>query len=497
MTETKTLTRGRAQAISFMMGRSLGWFAIALLPLVGVGAWMGCGNSGDAALAQADASSQDGGDEASSGDNGGEEDEPSDDSLGDDGSAPPPIPGDGGDAGTPIPSPIRYVLVIVKENHTFDNYFTGFPGADTSMTAKLSDGTTYTRPAAPNKVLPSDICHVNCCGIDAYDNGKMDGFDRKSSSECPHGGAGLLPFIRYTEQQIPNYWQYARNFVLADHFFSTTLTQSAPGHEVFWVGHSLTIDNPKCATPDGGGCTGYGCVGLPAMSATAITNPKTCATATAPPCFDVPSLPDHLPAGFTWMDYGGAVATMVKSITNDPSYKSHFRSASSLVGDLQTGHLANLTIAHLSGGNTSEHPDQFPCDGENFSVKIISAAMQLPQWNEMAILVTWDDWGGFYDHVKPTVHTCANGKVFNTGFRLPLIVMSPYAKTGYVLKTPTEQASVPRLVEDLWGMTYMSAKDPNARDGTAGSLMGAFDFTQAPRSPMILTPHSCPDAGTP
>lgn len=404
------------------------------------------------------------------------DDEPDSDGIGDDGSAPPVS-----DAGTPIPTKIRYVIVLVKENHTFDNYFTGFPGAESTTTAKLSTGKTLTRTAAPAGSLPSDLCHSNKCGQKAYAAGAMDGFDTN--------GAGNLPFVFYGEKQIPNYWQYARNFVLADHFFSTTLGPSTPGHAVFWTGQSMVLDNAKC-TKDGGACTGFGCAAGADIKATAY-DPATCTTKTAAPCFDVPTVVDHLPAGFTWSDYGGALALMVKSVKDTPNYQSHFRKQSDLVADLGAGHLANLTIAHLWGGDVSEHPEANPCVGENFTVDIVNAAMKLPQWKEMAIVVTWDDWGGFYDHVAPKVHKCANGQIFQAGFRLPAIVISPYAKKGFVLQTPTEQASVPRLVEELWGMEFMTKRDPNARDGTSGSMLGAFDFNQPPRDPLLLTPRVC------
>jgi len=349
----------------------------------------------------------------------------------------PPLPGD---PATPIPTPIRYVIVLVKENHTFDNYFTGFPGAESSKTAKLSNGTTITRKQAPTELM-KDICHSNTCGQDAYAGGKMNGFDQRDA---------VRPFYFYSEQQIPNYWQYARNFVLADHFFSTTLGPSTPGHTVFWAGQSLVLDNAKC-TKDGGACSGRGCVAGADVKVTSY-NPDDCTTKTVAPCFDVPVLTDHLPKGFTWSDYGGSLAQMFKSVTSDPQYATHFRKQGDLVTDLKAGKIANLTIGHLWSGDQSEHPDAYPCAGENFTVDIINAAMALPQWKEMAIVVTWDDWGGWYDHVAPQVKKCANGKIFQSGFRLPAIIVSPYAKKGFVLKTPTEQASVPRLVEELWGM---------------------------------------------
>ena len=385
------------------------------------------------------------------------------------------------DAGDALPTPIRYVIVLVKENHTFENYFTGFPGADTTTTAKLSTGKTYTRPVAASADLPKDMCHANSCGFDAYDNGKMDGFDTT--------GSGTEGFAYYTEKQIPNYWQYARNFVLADHYFSTTLGPSTPGHAVFWNGRSLSLDNASC--PQGGDCGGSGCTAGKDVTITS-QNSETCATKTVKPCFDVPILSDHLPTGFTWMDYGSRVAMMTKSVVADPNYAKHFASETQLITDLGNGKIANLAIAHLEGGAESEHPPHYPCAGENFTVQIVNAAMKSPQWKQMAIVITWDDWGGFYDHVAPPVHKCANGQIFQNGFRLPAIILSPYAKKGFVLSTPAEQASFPRLVEDLWGMTYMSTRDPHARDGTAGSLMGAFDFSQAPRPPLPLKTRTCP-----
>jgi phospholipase C len=389
----------------------------------------------------------------------------------------PPAPGT---TQTPIPSKIRYVLVLVKENHTFDNYFTGFPGAESSPTAKLADGTTITRKQAPTALM-KDICHSNSCGQKAYAGGKMNGFGVTDPAR---------PFYFYSEAQIPNYWQYARNFVLADHLFSSTLGPSTPGHTVFWTGQSMVLDNAKC-TVDGGECKGRGCAAGADVKVTSF-NPDTCATKTVAPCFDVPSLTDHLPKDFTWSNYGGAIPQMVKSVTDEAMYAKHFRTQAQLVTDLQAGNLANLTIGHLWSGAVSEHPAAHPCEGENFTVDIINAAMKLPQWNEMAIVVTWDDWGGWYDHVAPPVRKCANGQVFQAGFRLPAIVISPYAKKGFVLKDVLEQASVPRLVEELWGMEFMTKRDPHARDGVVGSMMGAFDFAQTPRPPMPLTKKTCP-----
>ncbi len=380
-----------------------------------------------------------------------------------------------------IPTKIRYVLVLVKENHTFDNYFTGFPGATSSKYAMKWDGhkdVKILRPFAPNGTLPSSPGHTHTKAIHAYRNGHMDGF-----SVNP----GHTPYMRYRESQIPSYWKYARDFVLADHYFSESLAPSSPGHEVFWFGRSTTIDNPTCHLPGGTGC-GVGCSGNH-LTATTF-NPSTGIERKVKPCFALPSLPDHLPRGFTWIDYGGQMAKQIKSQRNVSP--DHYASSKALLRDLQHGKVHNLMIAHLSGGAISEHPPEGPCQGERFSVDVINAAMRLPEWQHMAIIVTWDDWGGFYDHVRPKVHKSQNGASYGRGFRLPLIIISPYAKKHVVLHDVTEQASVPRLVEELWGMKFMTARNAHARDGRAGSLLGAFDFTQTPRPPMHLATRSCP-----
>ena len=384
-----------------------------------------------------------------------------------------------------IPTKIKYVLVIVKENHTFDNYFTGFPGADWATWAykwnpKTHRDEHFKRPFAPDGRLPTAPSHTHTKALEAYRDGNMDGFSIANPA--------LTPYMRYRERQIPSYWKYAKEFVLADHYFSTSLAPSAPGHEVFWFSRSTTIDNPKCHLPGGKGC-GVGCESTHATAT--WFNPTTGVERQVKPCFDLPSLPDHLPTGFTWIDYGGQMAKQIKSQRHVSA--AHYASTPRLLTDLQNGKLHNLMIAHVSGGKFSEHPPEGPCEGERFTVDVIDAAMKLPEWKNMAIVVTWDDWGGFYDHVKPKVTKASDGRRFGNGFRLPLLIISPYAKHGYVLKHRTEQASVPRLVEELWGMKLMSTRNAHARDGVAGSLLDAFDFSQPPRAPVILPRRaSCP-----
>jgi phospholipase C len=382
---------------------------------------------------------------------------------------------------------IRYVMVIVKENHTFDSYFTGFPGAESSKTAK-KDGspTPFTRPTAPDTPLACDVAHDHDSALNAFDNGLMDGFT--AGINCTDK---MTPFYAYTEQQIPNYWALARNYVLADHFFSTLLTSTTPGHFTTIAAQSPFYGN----TPSGDGCA------VPAVNRTPVDayNRDTCnLRGKVDPCFDVPSVIDALPAGTSWRAYGnagtgGRVSTpfnFVQSVGGDPGIRAaHFKPLTALLTDLDKGDQPNVVYVNVAGPeDLSEHPPAYPCKGENYSIEIINRVMKGPHWNETAIVLTYDDWGGFYDHVAPVLERCE----FTPGFRLPAIIVSPFAKKGYVLKDVTEHASIPRLIEDVFGMPRMAVRDAHARDATAGSLLGAFDFTQPPRPPTPLPIRTCP-----
>ncbi len=398
----------------------------------------------------------------------------------------------GSDGGAP--TPIRYVVVIVKENHTFDNYFMGFPGATSATTGKMSNGTTLTRPQAPSGDLAGDNPHSNSAAVTDYDGGKMDGFD-KGTPDQP-----TRPYFYYAESQIPNYWKYARTFALFDQYFSTTAGPTSPGHFAIATGQSPFLDNPYCS--DGSTTCASGCINPSPLSKVDSLDLKTCTITSGPSCLDVHAVVDVLPAGTTWRAYGTGTQpnisspySLVKHLGGDAAVRAaHFRDMTHLFQDLAADDLASfMQIDVYSGPNeASEHPPQYPCGGENYTVQIVNGLMKSKHWNEMAIVITWDDFGGWFDSVKPSVQTCGSaGEFINTGFRLPAIVISPYAKQA-VIHTKTEQVSVTRLVEDLLGGGRVSSLDPDARDGKAGSMLGAFDFTQAPRAPLILSTRTCP-----
>ena len=398
------------------------------------------------------------------------------------------------------PTPIQYVVVIVKENHTFENYFTGFPGATWSTTATLSDGGVITRPVAPAGGLPRDVSHSHTSAVIAWADGGMTGFDDVYNAEPDGGAPDYLPFTYYTESQIPAYWAYARQFVLEDNFRSTLLGPTMPGHFATVTAQTPFIDNSYCPSGD---CSLNGCNAPVGTKVHGLDQSLASCQVTSGvyPCFDVPSVVDALPPGLTWAAYSyGSDTTsyspfnLVKSIgTNAAVRSTHLLNQDGLLADLTSGNQPNLVIASITTpGDLSEHPPDDPCTGQNYTVQLVNAIMQGPHWDQTAIVITWDDYGGFYDSVAPPVERCANGQVFQPGFRLPALVISPYAKQGVVLHTATEQASIPRLVEELFDLPFMSRRDPNARDGRSGSLLGAFDFTQSPRPPYLVQPMTCP-----
>lgn len=410
---------------------------------------------------------------------------------------------DAGPPGFAFPTPIQHVIVLVRENRTFDNLFTGFPNAETTTFGLRHDNSHVTLRRAPDGDLPGDIRHNHAGAINAFRGGAMNGFDLNAQNHSDtHNPLG--PFVHYAESQIPNYWRYARNYVLCDHFYSTTLTQSSPGHFTFWTAQVPIIDNPDCpgaACAQGSGCFARG------STVTAI-NQDTCAIRSTPvaPCFDVPTVVDHFPASLSWKVYaspssGGVVSSplaMARGITrNRTAFLSHTEPTSHLIGDLEAGRQPNLIVVHV-GGAEGEHPPHGLCAGENFAVRVINAVMRGPHWRTSAVLLTYDDWGGFYDHVRPPQERCSNGDHMHMGFRLPMIIVSPYTRRASSPSNPvvfhgtTEQSSVPRLIEDVFRLPRMSASDPHARDGRAGSLRGAFDFAHPNFAPMILSTRTCP-----
>jgi phospholipase C len=398
----------------------------------------------------------------------------------------------GGSGGGGASRPIEHVVVIVKENHTFDNYFGSFPGAEGTQSCQLQDG-VIPCPRAPD-ATPRDLCHEHDCALTDWNGGQMNGWEDVAGSD---EGGDHLAWAQYREEDIPNYWAYARTFTLGDHFFANELGPSFPGHLFVLAAQAgWALDNPPVdwSSPYWG-CDEYSWDTVPVLSE------GTCTVEEVFPCFDIPSIPTVLPEGVSWKFYGSnfyvlpeiwSMFNAIDSIRNGPDWAKvvHFDEFET---DLQNHTLPNV-VWLVNQDLDDEHPNiGSVCDGENWTVERINALMQSDYWPSTAILFTMDDFGGWYDHVPPPrQYGCDAAHPYGLGFRLPLIVISPYAKPAHVFSEIAEQASIPRFIEKVFGAPPLSDLDPAAQDGQANDLMNAFDFEQAPLPPLVRPLRECP-----
>jgi phospholipase C len=390
--------------------------------------------------------------------------------------------------------PIKHVIVVVKENHTFDNYFGTFPGAEGTTTCFYSDGGSFPCPHAPNSTL-RDLDHSHGAGLTDWNHGAMNGWDRVAGSS---NNGDNLAYAQYHQSDIPNYWAYASTFTLGDHFFAEMMGPSFPGHTVVLAAQAAwALDNPS---------TNYlwpfwGCDQIKPASIP-VQNQATCQQDNPYPCFNIKSVPDVLPAGVRWKFYGTnfyifpeiwSTFDAISSIRHGPGW-ANVVNASQFETDIANGTLPEVSWL-VDQDLNDEHPHVGGvCQGENWTVKKLNALMQSPLWSSSAVLFTMDDFGGWYDHVNPPRHYgCDTQNPYGLGFRLPLIVISPYARPHFVFKETAEQASIPRFIEKIFGaQNALSDFDPAAQDGQANDLLNAFDFTQQPLPPLVLKQRFCP-----
>ncbi|MBI3763561.1 MAG: hypothetical protein HY260_17080, partial [Chloroflexi bacterium] len=270
----------------------------------------------------------------------------------------------------------------------------------------------------------------------------------------PGGTAGDLGRCYYTEADAPNYWKLARTFALCDRYFTEVRGPSDPNYFMLAAAQSSIIESafPNDSCPD--------------------------------LCLNAPSLPTKLDAkGITWADYGG-VFNAIQPMLGRPEVKPD---DSQFFTDAARGTLPNVSWL-VSKFAVSGHPPTSLCVGENYAVRVLNAAMSGPQWNSMAVFFTWDDWGGFYDHVAPpVVERWGDHTPFRYGLRVPCIVISPYARPGYLSKTLKSHLSLFRFIETTFGVEPL-----NNRDRYAPNMLDCFNFSQKPLAAVALTERACP-----
>jgi phospholipase C len=381
-------------------------------------------------------------------------------------------------------TPIKHVVFIVKENRSFDNVFGTFPGADGTSTA---DDHGRQRPmihgAMYEQRLPHDLPHDYAAALKAWDHGKMDGFTQSEASD-------KYAYTQLTKDQLPNYWHWAERFVLADHFFASVNGPSFPNHLFTIAAQSgRTHDNPLPPGPkDRGRYKTWGC-DAPKSEKVIVVDTEG-VEHRVPPCFDFKTMGDELTKkGIPWLYYAappvpwdqppsrsGYVWSAYSAIhhirDNKRVWRSHVYPVQQVVRDIKEGRLAPVTWITPQFA-LSEHPEYNFCYGENWTTSVVNAIMRSPMWEDTAIFLTWDDWGGFYDHVPPP-----QIDEFGLGIRVPFLVISPFAKRGFIDHDHAEFSDVLRFMEDNWGLAPLTR-----RDREAGNLFQDFDFHGSPRPP--------------
>lgn len=377
---------------------------------------------------------------------------------------------------------LQHIIFIIKENRTFDHYFGAFPNAIGTAVGKNSLGQVVPLSRAPDQ-MPYDINHNWAQAIAAIDGGKMDRFDLIDEGNV---NAQYTSYTQMTAQDIPNYWSYAQNFVLADQMFSSLHGPSFPNH-LYTVGAASggAIENPTDATD-------WGC-DAPADTTVRVMDPVG-NVSKLPPCFDFRVLVDDLEeAGLSWKYYAPSqnesgyvwsVLNAINHVRNTSLWSEHVVPPEQFVEDVQSGQLPAVSWV-VQEFEYSEHPPFGTCIGEDYTVSQINALMQSPYWSSSAIFLTWDDFGGFYDHVSPP-----NVDLYGLGARVPLIIISPFVKSGYISHTQYEFSSVLKFIEELFGLPPLTDRDRDANDTS-----DSFDFNQSPLAPMVLPLRQCPLLG--
>jgi phospholipase C len=398
-------------------------------------------------------------------------------------------------------TPIEHVVVIFKENRSYDNYFGRFPGGDGATHATKHDGTVVTLAETPDSV-PRDPGHGPDAFRIAYDGGKMDRFDLERNAYSKTGEPLVLS--QMYPGDIPNYWAYASHYAIADRFFAAWKGASFTNN-LYEMAAQAGIYDPTLngrtvytipKSPTGTRFRYWGC-DSPSDTYVRMLNPTTNKLTSMFPCFNFPALPNLLSNnGVSWHFYN---TTGVQTVHNPLDALKPVRYDSQLWSKVVPTNqfltdAANGTLPGMSWivGSQLEHPPASTCKGENQTVSYVNAIMNGPDWSSTAIFVVWDEWGGFYDHVPPP-----QIDAISYGFRVPLIAISPYTKGGSladggsVSSTMYSHESILKFIEDNWGLPSMTPADARAND-----MMDMFDFSRTPAPKLVLPMRTCPSLTT-
>jgi phospholipase C len=386
---------------------------------------------------------------------------------------------------------IENVIVIFQENRTPDNLFHGLPGADIANSGMNSQGQEITLQPIP-MANNYDVGHSHTAFLSMYDNGKMDGADKivvschKGAQDCPPANP---QFMYVNPSDVQPYFELAEQYAFADRMFQTNQGPSFPAHQFIISGTSApTPESDLFAAENPGGlvnaANNTGCT-APSSEFVKMIDPSGSESQKLYPCFDHLTLMDLLDSRrVSWRYY----APSAGSIWTGPNAIQHLRfgrdwdnvvlNPPQILTDIANRRLANVSWV-MPGGLSSDHPSINDGSGPSWVASIVNAIGNSRYWDNTVIFITWDDWGGWYDHVAPPI---VNSYEF--GFRVPLIVVSPFAKPGYVSHETHDFGSILKFIEEVYRLPSLGYADEFADD-----LSDCFDFHRHNRFRSIKAPH--------
>ncbi len=403
---------------------------------------------------------------------------------------------------------IQRVVIIFQENRTPDNLFQDpvliARGADIASSGINSQGQKIalmpidlgTKGSIP---LNYDLDHSHQAFTAMYDGGKMDGADKVGCTAAPNLTCPANPQFMYTlPADVQPYFAMAEQYTFGDRMFQTNQGPSFPAHQFILAGTSAPTATSVLFAAENNPIPNmvYGCIAT-ASTTVAMIDPFGSETAVAPqyPCFEHPTLTDLLDTqGLTWRYYTpspGSLWTAPDAIEHicqqkningtltctGPIWTANVVTPQTQVlADIANGQLAQVTWV-IPNGLDSDHAKGNDGSGPAWVAAIVNAIGNSAYWSNTAIIITWDDWGGWYDHVAPKVISdgLSWGSGYVYGFRVPLIVMSPYAKAGYISHVTHDFGSVLKFIETTYSLPSLGYADV-----TADNLSDCFDLTQTP-----------------
>ncbi len=390
-------------------------------------------------------------------------------------------------------SPIQHIVIIFQENRTPDNLFQSpvliGEGATIAQSGPNSLGETV-QLQPQSLAAPWDIGHGHQIFLTEWDNGKQDGFNLVEPVKL-----AWRPYSYVPASEAQPYWDMATQYAFADHMFETDQSSSYPSHQyiVSATARALptTVDEiaggpyyPKTGKDGPAGCDAPAEMLVDTINLhTALNGPSLY------PCFDRPSLTDFLDQqGVTWKYYQRNLGPgwwhafdSIQHIRYGPDYANVVTPPASILTDISTGNLPGVSWVMPADDLHSDHPGSKSAEGPSWVAAVVNAVGQSQYWNSTAIFITWDDWGGWYDHVPPKIYNS-----YELGFRVPLVIVSPYAKAGYVSHRQHEFASILAFAEKTFGIKKGALHGTDMR---SDDLMDVFNFKKKPRP---FTPIQAP-----